>query len=111
MHIITFVTLIFLPGTFIAVRLLQLLFASHRRPLTSSLQTFFQSGVFQWNQVDGGGTWFFKIDAFGLFAAVSLVIMAVTFLVWFCLFRCLRRRSRKRLEEQGWGEKDEATMV
>jgi len=109
MHIITFVTLVFLPGTFIAVRSLLASLRVHGkvgRPLTSSrAQTFLQSGIFQWNTLKEKeeGTWFFKTDAFELFAKICAVIMAVTFLLWLLLFNCLRARARRKIQEQEEG--------
>lgn len=113
MHIITLVALIFLPGTFIAVRLFVSSSASQVRFLTSSTQTVFQSGVFQWGSLDmiNGASWVFKKDVFLLFAGVSAVIMAITFSAWFLLYRCLRRRSRRGLESQQCDEKDASQMV
>ncbi|KAI5920307.1 hypothetical protein F4810DRAFT_440630 [Camillea tinctor] len=64
MHIITAVTLIFLPGTFLA--------------------TFFQSGVLQWQEVaDIQSTWLFRPRAFTLFIAICLPMMALIFLGWY----------------------------
>ncbi|KAI1390033.1 uncharacterized protein F4822DRAFT_428379 [Hypoxylon trugodes] len=63
MHIITIVTLIFLPGTFVA--------------------TFFQSGVLQWQ--DAGyiqENWLFRPAIFHLFLAICLPLMFVIFLAW-----------------------------
>jgi len=99
MHIITFVMLIFLPGTFIAVGLFHL--EREVSYLTSREQTLLQSGIFQWKDLDtGGATWLFKTDAFGMFAVSSLVITFVTCIVCLAVYRCLRRRSRRRLELQ-----------
>ncbi|KAK6821069.1 hypothetical protein PG987_015469 [Apiospora arundinis] len=71
MNIITMVTLVFLPDTFLA--------------------RFLQSGIFQWNEPIGEGegeaTWVFKKDALGLFAAITLVSTFITFVVWFTLGR------------------------
>ncbi|KAH7175263.1 hypothetical protein EDB81DRAFT_769547 [Dactylonectria macrodidyma] len=73
MHIITFVTLAFLPGTFVA--------------------TFFQSGLFKWKE-DGHGmsdSLKFNWIAFSFFAAICFPLMAVIFGMWWFW---LRRRNR-----------------
>ncbi|KPM37127.1 hypothetical protein AK830_g9447 [Neonectria ditissima] len=63
MHIITFVTLIFLPGTFIAA--------------------FFQSGIIKWADVTlGSERWLLNKHAFGLFAAICFPLMLVTVAAW-----------------------------
>jgi hypothetical protein len=100
MHIITFVTLVFLPGTFIAVRLAAPYMTNFVDHLISTSQSFLQSGVFQWNQLgQGEPMWTFKANAFGMFIAISLGLMFVTFVVWFLLFRYLRKRSRYQFED------------
>ncbi|KAM7187642.1 hypothetical protein V8F33_011109 [Rhypophila sp. PSN 637] len=80
MHVITVVTMIFLPATFVA--------------------TFFQSGVFLWNdespsQVDvmeqTGESYKYRADGFTLFAAVSVPMMVVTVGVWLYVFLSMRR--------------------
>ncbi|KAK7420832.1 hypothetical protein QQZ08_010233 [Neonectria magnoliae] len=72
MHIITFVTLIFLPGTFIA--------------------SFFQSGIIQWPELDlGSKNWLLNKHAFILFSAICLPLMVVTFAVWLTVYIRMRR--------------------
>ncbi|KAK7914147.1 hypothetical protein PG985_011850 [Apiospora marii] len=86
MHIITMVTLVFLPGTFFT--------------------SFLQSGIFQWNEPVGENeaTWEFKKDAFGLFAAITFISMFITFVVWFFMFRYAKGRSRRRLDDLEAGQ-------
>ncbi|CRG92665.1 hypothetical protein PISL3812_09729 [Talaromyces islandicus] len=62
MHIITFATLIFLPGTFIA--------------------TFFGSGLFQWDQNNPGEMPVWKPEFFALFAKICFPFMAGILLIW-----------------------------
>ncbi|KAI4601653.1 hypothetical protein KJ359_011784 [Pestalotiopsis sp. 9143b] len=91
MHIITLVTLVFLPGTFIA--------------------SFLQSGVFQWkDQASLENAWLFRIPVFEMFIAICLVMMFLTFVVWFFVFRCLRGRSHQG-QATTVGEKDGSEMV
>ncbi|KAK7413750.1 hypothetical protein QQX98_007393 [Neonectria punicea] len=72
MHIITFVTLIFLPGTFIA--------------------SFFQSGIIQWPELDlGSKNWLLNKHAFILFSAICVPLMIVTFAVWLTVYIRMRR--------------------
>ncbi|KAK8079738.1 hypothetical protein PG997_007556 [Apiospora hydei] len=80
MHIITLVTLIFLPGTFFA--------------------TFFNGGNFNWDSADDGGPpWQFNLEVFGLFMKVSIPMMAVVTMVWFGAYWWARGTSRKELED------------
>ncbi|KAK8051187.1 hypothetical protein PG993_002572 [Apiospora rasikravindrae] len=80
MHIITLVTLIFLPGTFVA--------------------TFFNGGNFNWDSADAGGPpWQFNTEVFGLFIKVSIPMMAVVTMVWFGAYWWARGTSRKELED------------
>lgn len=114
MHIITLVTLVFLPGTFIAVRLAMLAMPSLSRSvkyLTTSSQSFLQSGVFQWkDQASLENAWLFRIPVFEMFIAICLVMMFLTFVVWFFVFRCLRGRSHQG-QATTVGEKDGSEMV
>lgn len=90
MHIITLVTLVFLPGTFIA--------------------SFLQSGVFQWKDEDAiEHAWLFRGPVFEMFMEICLVMMFVTFVVWFVVFRCLRGRSQG--QNEAVVEKDASQMV
>ncbi|EWG52183.1 hypothetical protein FVEG_10983 [Fusarium verticillioides 7600] len=79
MHVITCVTLAFLPAMFAA--------------------TFFQSGLVEVNRnatsVDNAVT--FHDKAFRLFSAICFPLMALTFLLWILVFRCLSRRARRRI--------------
>ncbi|KAI5464962.1 hypothetical protein BGZ63DRAFT_421949 [Mariannaea sp. PMI_226] len=86
MHIITFVTLAFLPGTFVA--------------------TFFQSGLVSLpdgeHQLDGGASKKVQLneEAFKMFCKICFPLMALTFLFWFIAYYCLKaRRSRRRQQE------------
>ncbi|RFN55136.1 hypothetical protein FIE12Z_648 [Fusarium flagelliforme] len=78
MHIITFVTLIFLPGTFMA--------------------SFFQSGILEWPHLNDdepwtlSGPWKLNNQVFGLFFGISGGITIVTVLFW--MFFMLRRSLR-----------------
>ena len=110
MHVITAVTLFFLPGTFIAVCVcLVMLWKGFLLPLAQSFadslaarrQTFFQSGIFQWQPRpdDAEEAWWFNLHGFYLFLAICLPVMAVTGLLWWSCYKYLKRRSRQSLEE------------
>ncbi|EXL41332.1 hypothetical protein FOCG_16144 [Fusarium oxysporum f. sp. radicis-lycopersici 26381] len=81
MHIITCVTLAFLPGTFVAA--------------------FFQSGLIDVNQAatDVQEAVSFHPGAFKLFAAICFPLMFLTFILWVVLFKFLASRARKRVME------------
>ncbi|KAG5769989.1 hypothetical protein H9Q72_002984 [Fusarium xylarioides] len=76
MHIITFVTLIFLPGTFMA--------------------SFFQSGILEWPQVNAKAPWRLNKEIFSLFFGLSATITIVTIVVWMIILFMLRRPHSER---------------
>ncbi|KAF4340251.1 serine threonine kinase [Fusarium beomiforme] len=82
MHIITCVTLAFLPGTFVAA--------------------FFQSGLIDVNQAAGDvqGAVSFHPGAFKLFAAICFPLMFLIFIFWVILFKFLASRAKKRVMEE-----------
>ncbi|KAI1010570.1 hypothetical protein LB503_005028 [Fusarium chuoi] len=78
MHIITFVTLIFLPGTFMA--------------------SFFQSGILEWPQVNAKAPWRLNKEIFSLFFGLSATITIVTIVVWMIILFMLRRPQSERVK-------------
>ncbi|RSL87372.1 hypothetical protein CDV31_016259 [Fusarium ambrosium] len=78
MHVITCVTLAFLPAMFVA--------------------TFFQSGLVEINQdaKDFSEAVNLHQFAFELFVSICLPLMVVTFILWIVLFKCLSGRARWR---------------
>ncbi|KAH6869672.1 hypothetical protein B0T10DRAFT_418216 [Thelonectria olida] len=83
MHIITFVTLAFLPGTFVA--------------------TFFQSGLVSWPDSDqnggSGGQAEVNTQGLGLFFAITIPMMFITGILWWLVYRYLKRRRRMKAME------------
>ncbi|KAK3382681.1 hypothetical protein B0T24DRAFT_519167, partial [Lasiosphaeria ovina] len=78
MHVITVVTMIFLPATFVAA--------------------FFQSGVFLWNNdtpEDMTETFRYRGDSFSLFVWISVPMMVVTLSVWLAVFLRMKRNMRR----------------
>jgi hypothetical protein len=96
MHIITFVTLMFLPGTFVAVRLgwPYLWRAGTENLDLTRAQTFFQSGLIGWDD-KAGYSMNFNRKGFDLFALICFPLMAVTMFCWWLTWSCLRRKARK----------------
>jgi hypothetical protein len=92
MHVITIFTLIFLPGTFIAVRA----FAASRLPndllaaVLTLWQTFFSSGVLDWDN-DGG----LRSEALRLFLLISIPMMAIIVLGWLAVYLVVRRKRNQ----------------
>ncbi|KAK3347004.1 hypothetical protein B0T25DRAFT_292699 [Lasiosphaeria hispida] len=86
MHVITVVTLIFLPATFVAVYLMT--------------QTFFQSGAIQWSDAppDMTGTYKYSSEGFRLFAWVSAPVMAITLGVWLMVYLTMRRGLKREID-------------
>ncbi|UPK95639.1 hypothetical protein LCI18_006574 [Fusarium solani-melongenae] len=79
MHVITCVTLAFLPAMFVA--------------------TFFQSGLVEINKhaKNVGEAVNLHGYAFELFISICLPLMCVTFVLWVVVFQCLSRRARGRV--------------
>ncbi|KAK3897873.1 hypothetical protein C8A05DRAFT_38548 [Staphylotrichum tortipilum] len=76
MHTITIVTLVFLPATFLC--------------------TFFQSGVFQWADMQEiSGDWLFRTDVFRLFMAICIPMTVLTLCGWAAVNTLARTRARK----------------
>ncbi|KAI0900158.1 hypothetical protein F4806DRAFT_280206 [Annulohypoxylon nitens] len=98
MHVITIFTLIFLPGTFIAVWTKYPRLYPH---LLTSTQTLFSSGVFNWND-DGklGSDWVIRRSALRLFFSVSLPMMVIILSAWSVLYFYMRRKRQQ--EEKKW---------
>ncbi|KAF4452975.1 hypothetical protein F53441_4206 [Fusarium austroafricanum] len=74
MHIITFVTLIFLPGTFMA--------------------SFFQSGILEWPPLEPKEKWKLNGNIFGLFFGISLGITLFIIFAWVMIMCMLRRQPK-----------------
>lgn len=93
MHIVTLVTLVFLPGTFVAVRFGLPTFRKTTKFLTDT-QTFFSSGSFQWDQNNADTTKlpYWKPEFFALFAKVCFPMTGIIFLVWLALYYGAYRR-------------------
>lgn len=109
MHVITVVTLLFLPGTFFAVRQLVALcfqrFVKIRHLTPPPTQSLLQSGVFELGTIDlGESTWKLNGEVFNLFIAITVTAMFVTFLVWAVVYKFGRRRlSRIRQNDEESG--------
>jgi hypothetical protein len=101
MHVITVFTLIFLPGTFVAVRYGWPCFRRWFNAGLTHIQTFLGSGVIQWND-DGnlGADYMVLSRGMALFWYVSIPIMAVVLAVW-ALVYWVARRKRKSMNNQG----------
>ncbi|KAM6509940.1 hypothetical protein FALCPG4_017576 [Fusarium falciforme] len=78
MHVITCVTLAFLPAMFVT--------------------TFFQSGLLEINKDAKrvGEAVNLHMHAFELFLSICLPLMILTFFLWICIFRWLSKKARRR---------------
>jgi len=101
MHVITIFTLIFLPGTFVAVSL-RLLGRAVFRVLTGLHQTFFSSGVLRWDE-DGtlGADYLIRGGGVRLFLAICLPTTGITIAVWAFMYGVARRWARRHAKELG----------
>jgi hypothetical protein len=98
MHVITIFTLVFLPGTFLAVSLGgPYVVALPSAALTYCKQTFFSSGVFQWDE-DGhlGSEWVVRQQGIKLFLSICLPMMGIVLATWAVIYWFTRRRRDAR---------------
>lgn len=103
MHLITIFTLIFLPGTFVAVSSLRSWAEQEFQCLNSSLialQTVFGSGILTFGEDGGGGfgpelgDWKVRVSGLKLFFIICIPLLTVTLSAWLLSY-CIRlRRSR-----------------
>lgn len=83
MHVITFFTLVFLPGTFLGVRLLMTSYLkSSNFPLTSD-QTFFSTPIVNTPDATDTQSWSINNDLLSLFFEICIPMMGVTVLAWY----------------------------
>ncbi len=106
MHVITIFTLIFLPGTFLAVRLIAPQLLSDTFTATLTLwQTFFSSGVLNWN--DEGlleSEWVLRPDALRLFMKICLPLMVVIIAGWSLMYILVRRKNNEAKVYDGYAD-------
>lgn len=105
MHVITVFTLVFLPGTFLAVSLLRFIFiVTTRTALLTARQTFFSSGILRWYDSDdemaagSGYSWVTERDRLLLFVEIVVPMMVLIIVAWLALY--LRSRKARRNEEE-----------
>ncbi|KAK4199001.1 hypothetical protein QBC40DRAFT_255552 [Triangularia verruculosa] len=80
MHVVTVVTMLFLPATFIS--------------------TFFQSGIIQLKGAEEvEGQWLLHREVFMLYIEICIPLTAVTMLVWFLVNYRAKSKSLKKLSE------------
>ncbi|KAI2621256.1 hypothetical protein GGR54DRAFT_94494 [Hypoxylon sp. NC1633] len=93
MHVITVFTLIFLPGTFIAV---WTLVPRLRRHILTWCQTLFSSGVIHWDDDGSLGTdWVLRQGGLRLFFSISLPMMVIIVTAWLLLYLYMRRKRQQ----------------
>ncbi|KAI1765771.1 hypothetical protein GGR53DRAFT_489010 [Hypoxylon sp. FL1150] len=103
MHVITVFTLVFLPGTFLAVSLLRLFLSSSRTALINTRQTFFSSGILRWYESDdeeAGSryTWETERDRLVLFVEIAVPMMVLIIVAWLALY--FRSKAKRNEEEE-----------
>ncbi|RYP73551.1 hypothetical protein DL771_003590 [Monosporascus sp. 5C6A] len=112
MHVITIFTLIFLPGTFLAVRLAApRLFSGLCTAALTSWQTFFSSGVLDWN--DEGlldSDWVLRSEALKLFLFICVPLMIVIITGWSLMYMVVRRKRKATENATHNGYADEKGM-
>jgi hypothetical protein len=110
MHIITLVTLVFLPGTFVAVRTGLPYLRKYVTALTGD-QTFFGSGLFQWDDDNPLEMPMWKPQFFALFAKICFPMMAGTILIWFAAYWWAKRLGREEQKEHGLEERQQQALA
>lgn len=109
MHIITLVTLFFLPATFVAVRHFGLPLLSKLTESLTLQQTFFSSGAFQWDQnaPEASSMPFWKSKFFALFAVICFPMTGAIICVWWALYWRAKRVNR----QVGPGDEEQQNIV
>lgn len=100
MHIITLFTLLFLPGTFMAVRAALSSLGDRRTPSTraftgadiNSEQTFFSTPIFEGSGESKG--WTTNWELLHMFFKISFPIMALTVMIWGLYMYITKRKPR-----------------
>lgn len=100
MHVITVFTLIFLPGTFLAVRYLcqQQQLSSANVLTLPQHQTFFSSGILNWDN-SNPSSYDVRGGAMKLFFYICVPMMLLIILGWFLLYRSAQEKGEKRMRE------------
>lgn len=126
MHFITVLTLLFLPGTFLAVSLYYydnffqplLSYAGPARPADDSLtnaaltpqrswQTVFGSGILHWNEAEIDSEYKIRGSGLTLFLQICLPMMVVVMLIWIAVYKQFWRRGKNcRVRDVEKGEGD-----
>lgn len=101
MHIITLVTLFFLPGTFVAVRFVLPHLWTTLQFLTNR-QTFFSSGTYQWDQNDAEGSKmpYWKPEYFATFAKICFPMTGGIFFLWLFLYYWANWRGKNAQDDE-----------
>lgn len=90
MSVITFVTLVLLPGTFLGVRLVTSNMKSSTDSLTSN-QTFFSTPIIDTPQ-DNAQSWQINRGAFLLFIEICVPMTVLVMLIWKMYMAVVKRR-------------------
>lgn len=102
MSVITFVTLVLLPGTFLGVRIVTSSMKSSTDSLTTN-QTFFSTPVIDTPQ-DGTQSWAINWSIFILFIKICAPMTVLVMLIWTVYMACVRRRRPGPLRVGSSGE-------
>ncbi|KAK2616532.1 hypothetical protein QQS21_000575 [Conoideocrella luteorostrata] len=99
MSVITFFTLVFLPGTFVAVRYGIPITGTVATSILTRSQTFFSSNIVKFDNSKSGnfGDWELQMSALKLFLTMSLPLMFITLFVWAVLRTYAGRKRRVKL--------------
>jgi hypothetical protein len=95
MRIITLVTLFFLPGISIAVRICTQNLSIHNPIYLTDIQTFMSTGIIQFTtDNDGRQKRVFQLRGLKLYLAICLPVMIATFVAWYIVYWWVRRKDR-----------------
>lgn len=103
MHFMTFFALIFLPGTFLGVRLLLSFVreSSSSAFLTETTQSFFSTPIFGDSKEGSPQSWIFHKDLFVVFIIICVIMMVITVGLWTWYLRAQKLRRKQLQEYQG----------
>lgn len=102
MSVITFVTLVLLPGTFLGVRQVTLTMQSSTDSLTSN-QTFFSTPIIGTPE-ENPQSWEINRGAFMLFIELCVPMTLFVMLIWTVYMAFVRRRRMGTWRGNSWGE-------
>jgi hypothetical protein len=97
MHIITFFTLVFLPGTFLGVRIIVPRFSKLLNAALIRNQSFFSTPIINSGDAGSSKPWTFNPELFRIFIEICIPLMIITIGIWLIY---LHQKSRRDAQQE-----------